>query len=100
MHPENSYVIRHVLSVLPLLAALSATRPGFMRPFVARSLQRTRMHRPRARALELGCGMDALSCQLAEAAFDVTGVNTRVTRLNVRASRAGCVAVGGWIPAP
>jgi SAM-dependent methyltransferase len=49
----------------------------FMRPFVARSLERSHFHSPgaRARALELGCGTGPLSCQLAEAGFDVTGID-------------------------
>jgi SAM-dependent methyltransferase len=52
----------------------------FMRPFVARSLDRTQF-RPGARALDLGCGTGALSCQLAEAGLDVTGVDLSPTAI-------------------
>jgi SAM-dependent methyltransferase len=48
----------------------------FMRPFVARSLERSGLaRRPGARALELGCGTGPLSCQLAEAGLSVTGLD-------------------------
>src|SRR5579872_5793347 len=47
----------------------------FMRPFVAGSINRSTFHRPGARALDLGCGTGALSCQLAEAGFEVTGID-------------------------
>jgi len=53
----------------------------FMRSFVARSLEWTNLRGPGCRALDLGCGTGALSCQLAEAGFAVTGVDVSPTAI-------------------
>jgi len=54
----------------------------FMRPFVARSLERSNFRgRAGLRALELGCGTGPLCCQLAEAGFDVLGIDISATAI-------------------
>ncbi len=53
----------------------------FMKPFVARSLDRSGLKRQGGRALDLGCGTGALSCQLAEANLDVTGLDISATAI-------------------
>ncbi|MEM1446589.1 MAG: class I SAM-dependent methyltransferase [Planctomycetota bacterium] len=47
----------------------------FMRPFIERCLGRFSVAETRPTALDLGCGTGALSCQLAEAGFEVTGID-------------------------
>jgi SAM-dependent methyltransferase len=51
-----------------------------MRPFLDRMLAAARqagskLSRPKAKALDLGCGTGPASCYLAEAGFDVTGID-------------------------
>lgn len=55
----------------------------FMRPFVSRSLARANFAGTRRRALDLGCGTGALSCQLAAAGFEVTGLDISPTAIEV-----------------
>jgi SAM-dependent methyltransferase len=53
-----------------------------MRPFVARSLARSKLSgRTGRKALELGCGTGPLSCQLAAAGFDVLGIDISPTAI-------------------
>jgi SAM-dependent methyltransferase len=53
-----------------------------MRPFVARSLERSKLlGRTGRNALELGCGTGPLSCQLAAAGFDVLGIDISPTAI-------------------
>lgn len=53
----------------------------FMKPFVARSLDRSGLKRKSGRALDLGCGTGALCCQLAEAGLEVTGLDISDTAI-------------------
>lgn len=53
----------------------------FMRPFVTRSLARANFRGAPPRALELGCGTGALSCHLAAAGFEVTGIDISPTAI-------------------
>jgi SAM-dependent methyltransferase len=55
----------------------------FMRAFVERSLERAGFRGAGRRALELGCGTGPLSCQLAEAGFDVTGIDVSPTAIGL-----------------
>ena len=54
----------------------------FMRPFVERSIDRAGFRgRAGLRALELGCGTGPLCCQLAQAGFDVVGIDISPTAI-------------------
>ena len=55
----------------------------FMRPFLSRSLARADFRGMPRLALDLGCGTGALSCQLAAAGFEVTGIDISPTAIEM-----------------